>query len=156
MFGILHEGIKSGHDLGQLGSFGRAELSAMGAIVDYLNLTQRGKLPLLRPPVRERAGGAMQIDAATRRNLELTQALSGGREGSLLSAIDRTTIERDTASFAVLTWSALGLLCVGLVGAVVFQVRFGLRPLHDLEAELVAVRRGKVQRLSGQYNHQIT
>ena len=32
----------------------------------------------------------MQIDAATRRNLELTQALSGGREGSLLSAIDRT------------------------------------------------------------------
>ncbi len=49
-----------------------------------------GRLPLLRPPVRERAGGAMQIDAATRRNLELTQALSGGRDGSLLAAIDRT------------------------------------------------------------------
>jgi DNA mismatch repair protein MutS len=72
------------------GAFGRAELSAMGAIVDYLEMTQKGKLPLLRPPVRERAGGAMQIDAATRRNLELTQALSGGRDGSLLSAIDRT------------------------------------------------------------------
>ena len=72
------------------GSFSRAELSAMGAIVDYLDLTQKGKLPLLRPPVRERAGGAMGIDAATRRNLELTQALSGGREGSLLAAIDRT------------------------------------------------------------------
>ncbi len=72
------------------GTFSRAELSAMGAIVDYLDLTQRGKLPLLRPPVRERAGGAMGIDAATRRNLELTQALSGGRDGSLLSAIDRT------------------------------------------------------------------
>lgn len=72
------------------GSFSRAELSAMGAIVDYLELTQRGRLPLLRAPVRESVGGAMQIDAATRRNLELTQALSGGREGSLLSAIDRT------------------------------------------------------------------
>ncbi|SNR32506.1 DNA mismatch repair protein MutS [Paracoccus sediminis] len=72
------------------GSFSRAELAAMGAIVDYLDLTQRGRLPLLRPPVRERAGGAMGIDAATRRNLELTQALSGGREGSLLAAIDRT------------------------------------------------------------------
>ena len=72
------------------GAFTRAELSAMGAIVDYLDMTQKGKLPLLRPPVRERAGGAMQIDAATRRNLELTQALSGGREGSLLAAIDRT------------------------------------------------------------------
>lgn len=72
------------------GSFGRAELAAMGAIVDYLEMTQKGRLPLLRPPARERAGGAMQIDAATRRNLELTQALSGGREGSLLAAIDRT------------------------------------------------------------------
>ncbi len=72
------------------GMFGRAELAAMGAIVDYLDMTQKGKLPLLRPPLRERAGGAMQIDAATRRNLELTQALSGGREGSLLAAIDRT------------------------------------------------------------------
>ena len=72
------------------GSFGRAELSAMGAIAAYLELTQRGKLPLLRPPLREAAGGFMQIDAATRRNLELTQALSGGREGSLLAAVDRT------------------------------------------------------------------
>ncbi|WP_108503206.1 DNA mismatch repair protein MutS [Paracoccus indicus] len=72
------------------GSFTRAEQGAMGAIVDYLDMTQKGKLPLLRHPVREQAGGAMQIDAATRRNLELTQALSGGREGSLLAAIDRT------------------------------------------------------------------
>ena len=72
------------------GSFGRAELSAMGAIADYLELTQKGRLPLLRHPVREPSGGAMQIDAATRRNLELTQALSGGREGSLLAAIDRS------------------------------------------------------------------
>lgn len=72
------------------GTFTRAELSAMGALVDYLDLTQRGKLPLLRPPVRETPGGAMQIDAATRRNLELTAALSGGREGSLLAAVDRT------------------------------------------------------------------
>ncbi len=72
------------------GSFGRAELSAMGALVDYLDLTQKGKLPLLRPPVREMPADTMQIDAATRRNLELTQAMSGGRAGSLLQVIDRT------------------------------------------------------------------
>lgn len=76
--------------LAAFGSFGRAEISAMGAVVDYLELTQRGKLPLLRPPAREAVGGTVQIDAATRRNLELTQALSGGREGSLLAAMDRT------------------------------------------------------------------
>ena len=71
-------------------TFERAEVSAMGALVDYLDLTQRGKLPMLQPPQREVPGGAMQIDAATRRNLELTSALSGRREGSLLSVIDRT------------------------------------------------------------------
>ncbi|MBA4492603.1 DNA mismatch repair protein MutS [Paracoccus sp. S1E-3] len=72
------------------GSFSRAEIAAMGAIADYLELTQKSQLPLIRPPLREQIAGAMQIDAATRRNLELTQALSGGREGSLLAAIDRT------------------------------------------------------------------
>jgi DNA mismatch repair protein MutS len=76
--------------LDAFGSFDRAEISAMGALVDYLDLTQRGKLPLLRAPLKEAAGGLMQIDAATRRNLEITQALSGGREGSLLAAVDRT------------------------------------------------------------------
>jgi len=76
--------------LDAFGSFDRAEVSAMGGLVEYLELTQKGKLPLLRPPVREMPGGTMQIDAATRRNLELTQALSGGREGSLLAAVDRT------------------------------------------------------------------
>ncbi|MBZ4022031.1 DNA mismatch repair protein MutS [Rhodobacter sp. TJ_12] len=76
--------------LDAFGSFSRAEISAMGALVDYLDLTQRGKLPLLRRPLREEAGSLVQIDAATRRNLELTQALSGGREGSLLATIDRT------------------------------------------------------------------
>ncbi len=76
--------------LDAFGTFGRAEIGAMGAVVDYLDLTQKGKLPLLRPPRRESAGGAMQIDAATRRNLELTHSLSGGRAGSLLTTIDRT------------------------------------------------------------------
>jgi len=76
--------------LDPFGAFGRAEVSAMGAIIDYLELTQKGKLPLLRPPIREVSGATMQIDAATRRNLELTQALSGGRDGSLLASIDRT------------------------------------------------------------------
>ena len=70
--------------------FDRAEISALGAVIDYISLTQRGQLPLLRPPVQEKLGGTMMIDAATRRNLELVQSLSGARDGSLLSVIDRT------------------------------------------------------------------
>ena len=71
-------------------SFDRAEVAAMGALIEYLEITQKGKLPLLRPPQREVQAGTVQIDAATRRNLELTHALTGGRAGSLLSVMDST------------------------------------------------------------------
>src|SRR6056297_4062720 len=64
------------------GRFSRPELSALGALLDYLDLTQKGRLPLLRPPQQEKLGHAMLIDAATRRNLELTHSLNGGRAGS--------------------------------------------------------------------------
>ncbi|UWQ83410.1 DNA mismatch repair protein MutS [Leisingera caerulea] len=72
------------------GTFTRAEVSAMGALIDYLEITQKGKLPLLQPPQQEAQDRVVQIDAATRRNLELTRSLSGGRAGSLLAVIDRT------------------------------------------------------------------
>src|SRR3569832_939091 len=72
------------------GQFSRAELSAAGALIAYLELTQKGKLPALAPPSRVAAKAFMSIDAATRRNLELTETLSGERKGSLLAAIDWT------------------------------------------------------------------
>ncbi|MEP3345151.1 MAG: DNA mismatch repair protein MutS [Litoreibacter sp.] len=76
--------------LDAFGNFTRAEIAALGALVDYLDITQKGKLPLLRPPVREAANRLMQIDSATRRNLELSQTLNGSRKGSLLDTIDQT------------------------------------------------------------------
>jgi DNA mismatch repair protein MutS len=72
------------------GAFERAELAAAGALVDYVELTQRGRVPPLRPPRRLAAGAFLEIDAATRRNLELAETLAGERKGSLLSIIDRT------------------------------------------------------------------
>ena len=76
--------------LDAFGQFTRAEIGAIGAIISYLEVTQKGKLPLLQPPQHESSDENMQIDAATRRNLELTHGLSGGRAGSLLASIDRT------------------------------------------------------------------
>ncbi len=72
------------------GTFSRAEVGAMGALIAYLDMTQKGKLPLLRPPQQDAQAKTVQIDASTRRNLELTSALSGGRSGSLLAVIDHT------------------------------------------------------------------
>jgi DNA mismatch repair protein MutS len=73
-----------------LGSFSRAECAAGGALVEYIDLTQCHRLPQLGPPRRLSAGSVMEIDGATRRNLELAQTLSGERRGSLLATIDRT------------------------------------------------------------------
>ena len=76
--------------LDAFGDFGRAELAACGGIVAYVDLTQKGKLPRLQPPRRMSGGEAMEIDAATRRNLEMVRTMNGARDGSLLSVIDRT------------------------------------------------------------------
>ena len=76
--------------LDAFGGFEIAELSAAGALIDYVDLTQKSQMPRLAPPQRMAAGAAMEIDAATRRSLELTQTQSGERKGSLLSVIDRT------------------------------------------------------------------
>ncbi len=72
------------------GDFGRAELAALGALLDYVVLTQKGRLPQLSPPRRQQAAERMTIDHSTRRNLELFESLGGERRGSLLAAIDRT------------------------------------------------------------------
>jgi DNA mismatch repair protein MutS len=76
--------------LDAFGSFSRAEIAAAGAILDYVELTQQGKMPRLAALKRISAAAILEIDAATRRNLELTRTLSGERAGSLLATIDRT------------------------------------------------------------------
>ena len=77
--------------LDAFGTFDLAQIAAMSAIAEYLEITQKGNLPLLRPPAIEAEAANMQIDATTRRSLELTASMNGGRAGSLLSTIDRTS-----------------------------------------------------------------
>ncbi|MDX5366433.1 MAG: DNA mismatch repair protein MutS, partial [Alphaproteobacteria bacterium] len=76
--------------LDAFGSFTRPELGAMGALLDYVELTQVGRMPALMPPRRVAASETMAIDAATRANLELVKTLQGENAGSLLATIDRT------------------------------------------------------------------
>lgn len=68
----------------------RAQMAALGALLEYLMMTQKGQLPLLRFPRFENQNEFVEIDAATRRNLELTQTMTGDRKGSLLHTIDQT------------------------------------------------------------------
>ena len=72
------------------GSFSRAEISAAGVLMDYLETTQRGQLPIIEKPHKILAQQVMEIDGPTRRSLELLDSLSGDKSTSLLSVIDRT------------------------------------------------------------------
>ncbi|MEL6978299.1 MAG: DNA mismatch repair protein MutS [Pseudomonadota bacterium] len=101
--------------LDAFGAFAPEEEGALGALVDYLELTQRGALPTLRPPRREIAGERLVIDAATRRNLELTRGPEGGRAGSLLAAIDRTVTSGGARLLEA--WLAAPLMDVPLIRA---------------------------------------
>ncbi len=78
------------NELEAFGDFARAEVAALGALLDYAALTQRNDLAHLARPRQLGAAHIAAIDPATRRNLELTRTLNGERQGSLLAAIDRT------------------------------------------------------------------
>jgi DNA mismatch repair protein MutS len=85
--------IKAAFEVAALDAFGdftTAELSAMGLLLDYIELSQAGAAPRLTPPRRMGARAFMAIDAATRAALELERSVRGGREGSLLACVDRT------------------------------------------------------------------
>ena len=83
----------------------------------------------------------------------VSRATLPDREAPVLfmAAEDRSPIDRDVRGFITATAVAFLLLALGLVGAVVFQVRFGLRPLFALRREVAAVRRGKAERIEGRY-----
>lgn len=76
--------------LESFGSFSRAEISAAGVLIDYVETSQKGKIPLLCPPKRQTEEQIVEIDGATRRSLELVESLSGDKSASLLKVIDRT------------------------------------------------------------------
>jgi DNA mismatch repair protein MutS len=72
------------------GTFNRIEISAAGALLDYVTRTQKGNLPYIMPPVEISSKDVMEIDGATRQNLELLKTMRGTRKGSLVSIIDYT------------------------------------------------------------------
>jgi DNA mismatch repair protein MutS len=118
---------------------------AAGAIVDYLGATQRAALSLLVSLRTYSLHEFMVIDAATRRNLELTETIRSGEvRGSLLGVIDKT--ETPMGRRLIRQWIAQPLLDAPSIhtrqdqvqafldaGMLRAEIRLGLRPLGDLE-----------------------
>jgi len=65
-------------------------LSAAGCLFQYVKDTQRTALPHIRAIICESANSGVVLDAATRRNLELTQNLQGGIDNTLAAILDHT------------------------------------------------------------------
>ncbi|MGC2857554.1 ATP-binding protein [Novispirillum sp. DQ9] len=73
----------------------------------------------------------------------------------LLIAGDLRDVQAELRNFDMLLGLALALLGFGALAAVAFQVRFGLRPLRVLHADLEAVRAGQHGRLRGTYPREV-
>ena len=65
-------------------------IRAAGALLQYVRETQKTALPHIASLAVEERGDALQIDAATRRNLEIDASLSGQDSATLFALIDST------------------------------------------------------------------
>ena len=63
-------------------------IAAAGALLQYVNDTQKASLPHLQSIVAERREDAIIMDGPTRRNLELEKSLSGHHEHTLAGVMD--------------------------------------------------------------------
>lgn len=79
----------------------RSGIAAAGAVLNYIRETQKTDLSYIRRLTRYHDLDTMHLDASTRRNLEITASMmSGSREGTLLSIMDRTKTPMGTRTLS--------------------------------------------------------
>ncbi len=76
--------------LDSMGPFSDTDYAALGALVDYVELTQKEALPYLPFPKKQDHSRFLIIDHDTRANLEIDRSIRGAHEGSLLHTLDCT------------------------------------------------------------------
>jgi signal transduction histidine kinase len=60
-------------------------------------------------------------------------------------------LQAEVRSFRNTLYTVLGMLGLGLLGAILFQVRFGLRPMDEMQRKLSAIRNGEAEKLDGNF-----
>jgi signal transduction histidine kinase len=92
----------------------------------------------------------------TLRAIEQVFTLPGGTTAySVLVAGNYDELSAEVRTFNSALVSSLVLLALGLALAVFVQVRFGLRPLRAMQANLLAIRQGEATELRGEYPAEI-
>jgi signal transduction histidine kinase len=89
------------------------------------------------------------------RRVDLTPDKNSDADYTFMVAGDLSEVERQTREFnTTLFWSFL-LLGLGLVAAILVQVRIGLQPLRRVSRALAKIRDGKARRLDGKFPTEI-
>lgn len=90
------------------------------------------------------------------RAIEQVFTLPGStRKYSVLVAGNYDELSAEVRSFNRALVASLAVLALGLALAVFVQVRFGLRPLRAMQANLLAIRQGEASELKGEYPAEI-
>ncbi len=74
-------------------------LCAAGCLIQYVKDTQRTALPHIRSLTFDRQDDSVILDAATRRNLEITHNLAGGTDNTLAEVLDKTATPMGSRMF---------------------------------------------------------
>ena len=133
----------------------QAAVRAAGAVLEYLEETQRTSLDHIDTIVPYRRGQRLEIDEATRRSLEITRTLrDGNREGSLLAVIDHTVTAMGSRMLA--DWVASPLTDLDSIeqrltaieelladGVLCENLRSELKGIYDMERLLARVTTGR-------------
>jgi DNA mismatch repair protein MutS len=136
-------------------------IAAAGALLQYVRDTQKSALPHIRALRVEERGDALQIDAATRRNLELDRGQGSREDASLIALLD--VAATSMGSRALRRWLGRPLTDPALlrgryaaVGALLDDLRYeplreALRAVGDIERILarVALRTARPRDLTG-------
>jgi signal transduction histidine kinase len=103
-----------------------------------------------------RRGNAKGPDGRRLRIVE--RVIDAGDSGIYLVQVAATTEElgEQIVRFQFELMVAFATLAIALAGVAAFQVRFGLRPLRLLQRELVSIRRGERDRITGAYPNEIS
>ena len=76
--------------LESFGQLGTSDISSLGSLINYLELTQKENIPLINDIEFVKKETFMQIDDFSIKSLELFQTIDGEKKGSLLDVIDKT------------------------------------------------------------------
>ena len=130
-------------------------IRAAGAILDYLNETQKTSPAHIDRLIPYRSTSALEIDQASRRSLEITRTIrEGRRDGSLLAVLDQTITAMGSRLLA--DWVANPLTDVAAIDArldavaevvgdvrLAAELRESLRRVYDLERLLARITAGR-------------